>query len=414
MMREYFFANLRANRIKYILMVASLAVYFSLAVMAATLHRAIPEIARLPLKAIGVQTVVQKSGEIPEQMLGAVFPHSNGPIAGEQFARLGNLPFVEAADMGLYFWYFDDRFFKAALGVEPEQGLLTDILRANLAQGVFRLGGGAVVVTAPFAEKHQLAVGAEVEMGERRYAVAGILQPNVSGNIIPADIYMARAEALEVIRNSRQMRELYRLGEEDFGNVVLLKSDPGWQGDREKLIKELDGKLIVFSEKSFTGEITEQLGLVSAAGRLLFGVLGAVLVLAFGLLTVFNLKTRQQEIAILRMLGWRLRDLKNQFLGENLLLLGLSLVAGYGLALAGIMLLARQRIAMELPWDISARPHFLPEENGIERMVEAPLPLSFDWRIFLGASLLFLLVFLGVSLVSFRRLKTINPHEFAG
>lgn len=103
---------------------------------------------------------------------------------------------------------------------------------------------------------------------------------------------------------------MYRLDAEDFGNVVLLRGNPDWQGDKEKLIKDIDKKLLVFSEKTFTREISEQLGIVSAAGRLLFLVIGVILALAFGLLTLYNLKSREGEIAILRMLGWRIVDLK--------------------------------------------------------------------------------------------------------
>ena len=78
------------------------------------------------------------------------------------------------------------------------------------------------------------------------------------------------------------------------------------------------------------------------------------------------------------MIGWRIVDLKKQFISENLIILGVSILAGGLLSLAGLFLLGRQTISMELPWDISARPHFLPEENSIERVISAHLPVHFD------------------------------------
>ncbi len=414
MMKAYSLAFFRANRIKTLALGLSLALYFALVVIAATLHRSIPEIAQLPLKQIGVQTIVQKSGEIPSQMVGAIFPHSNGPISTEQFRQLAGLPFVEEAEMGLFFWYFDAAFFKAALGVDQRYKILSSILEKNIAQGTLHLGQKQIVITAAFSTKHGLAIGDSVALGDRTYSISGILRPNISGNIIPADIYMDQNDALEVVRDSVEMQKIYPLNDGDFGNVVLLKGNPGWHGDKEKLVKEVDAKLLVFSEKTFTREISKQLGIISTAGRLLFLILGAILAIAFGLLTLYNLKSREGEIAILRMLGWRIRDLKQQFIGENLILLCISILFGSTLALAGLFLLGRQTVSMALPWDISARPHFLPEENNIDRMVSAPLPVHADGFIFLATIIAFLLLFLAVSLLCFQRIKKIKPSEFSG
>jgi ABC-type antimicrobial peptide transport system permease subunit len=412
MMTEYFLSFIRANKIKSAVLCLSLAVYYALLTIALTMHQSIPEIARLPLQNIGVQTIVQKTGEIPARMVGAIFPHSNAPITTGQFERLQKLPFVEGADIGLYFWYFDNLFFKAALGLDPEKGILVEVLRKNIATGSLDLGQKRIVVTASFSSKHNLTVGETVALGDKNFIITGILRPNISGNIIPADIYMTREDALKVVRGSIEMQKVYRFGDSDFGNVVLLRGNPDWQGDKEKIILSVDKKFLVFSEKTFTREITGQLGIISAAGRMLFLILGAILVIAFALLTAFNLKSREGEIAILRIIGWRITDLRKQFISENLLTLGIAIIAGGVLSFAGLFLLARQTISMELPWDISARPHFLPEENAIERVISAHLPVHFEPRIYLASAIGFLLLFIAVSLFSFRRIKRIKPFEF--
>jgi ABC-type lipoprotein release transport system permease subunit len=413
MMINYFLAFFRANKIKTVVLCLSVALYFALVIVAATLHRAIPDIARLPLQQIGVQTIVQRTGEIPARMVGAVFPHSNAPVSKKQFSRLAGLPFVEEADLGLYFWYFDGAFFKAVLGVDQENTILSAILEENIDQGALQLEQQKIVTTAAFSEQHGLAIGDTVALDNRAYVVSGILRPNISGNIIPADFYMGLADALEVVRDSAEMRNIYELDDGDFGNVVLLRGNPDWQGDKETLIKQVDDKLLVFSEKTFTREISRQLGIISAAGRLLFMVLGGILAVAFGLLTLYNIKSREREIAILRMLGWRILDLKKQFIGENSVLLGVAILLGNAIASAGLLLLGLQTVRMEIPWDISARPHFLPAENSIERIVTAPLPVHFDISVFLAAAISFLLLFLAVSLLCFRRINKIKPSAFA-
>jgi ABC-type lipoprotein release transport system permease subunit len=412
MMTEYFLSFIRANKVKSVILCLSLAVYFALLTITLTIHRSIPEIARLPLQNIGVQTIVQKTGEIPGQMVGAIFPHSNAPITNEQFEQMKGLPFVEEADMGLYFWYFDDLFFKAVLGLDPQKGILAGVLGKNISTGSLDLGRDRIVITASFSSKHNLTVGGTVALGEKNLIITGILRPNISGNIIPADIYMAQVDAMKMVRGSVEMQKVYQFSNTDFGNVVLLRGNPDWQGDKEGIIMAVDKKLLVFSEKTFTREITDQLGIISAAGRVLFLILGAVLVISFGLLTAYNLKSREEEIAILRIIGWRITDLKKQFISENLITLGVSILAGGLLSLSGLFLLAQQTISMELPWDISARPHFLPEENAIERVISAHLPIHFDPMIYLAAASGFLLLFLAVSLLSFRRIKRIKPFEY--
>ncbi len=410
-MWAYSKAFFKDHKIKTTALCLSLAVYFALVVTAATLHQSIPEIARLPLKQIGVQTIVQKTGEIPGQMVDAIFPHSNAPISSQQFGQLGILPFVEQADMGLYFWYFDALYFKAVLGVSPQSTLLKTVLEANIANGDYALGEHRVVVTQIFSDKVGLGLGDSFNLGARSYTISGVLRGNISGNIIPADIYMAMSDALAVVQDSAEMKKTYQFDEAPFGNVVLLKSDPAWQGDKNEAIKALDKRLLIFSEKTFTKEITRQLGFISQTGRILFLVLGAILALAFGLLTLFNLKSRETEISILRMIGWKISDLKRQFIGENLLVLAASVLLGSILSLVGLVILGQQKITMELPWDISARPHFLAEENAIDRAVTAPLPIHFDATILVMTVVGFLLLSLLVSLLVFRRIKRIKPVE---
>jgi len=411
MMTAYALAFFKDHKIKTFALCLSLAIYFSLLVSAATLHQSIPEIARLPPQQIGVQTIVQKTGKIPEQMVDAIFPHSNAPISQQQFTQLANLPFVEEADMGLYFWFFDDTLFKAALGVDTDSAILNAVLKNNINSGAFILGGHNILLTRAFSEKSGLKFGETLKLGARQYTISGVLRGNISGNIIPADIYMSLGDALEVARDSTEMQNIYALNSAPFGNVVLLKTDPSWAGDKAAAIQSLDKKLLIFSEKTFTEEITGQLGFISKTGRILFIVLGIIMALAFGLLTLFNLKSRESEISILRMIGWRIADLKKQFIGENLVLLLASIALGSVFSIVGLWALSQQKITMELPWDISARPHFLPKENAIERAITAQLPVHFDASILALTAVGFLLLSLLVSALVFRRIKRIKPIE---
>jgi ABC-type antimicrobial peptide transport system permease subunit len=283
-----------------------------------------------------------------------------------------------------------------------------------MLQGVFDISGTGVLVTADFAKKNSLSSGAKVDILGKDHIVRGILKPNMSGNIIPADVYMNSQEAVTSAKKSVEMQKLYALGEERFSNVVLLRTNPAWTGDKEKAIKDINKDLLVFSERTFTKEIQDQLKLISASGRIMFLVLGMALLIAFCLLIMFNLKTREKEISVLRMLGWKISDLKRQFIGETLVLLAISLVAGNLLAMAGLGFLRTQTISMELPWDISAKPHFLPQENSIERIITAQIPIHIDWLTLVLLSATFLGIFMAINYALFYRLRNIKPQEIQG
>jgi ABC-type lipoprotein release transport system permease subunit len=411
MIKSYFYSFLKHNKIKVSIFILSLSLYFGLLAISVTLTKSIPDIAAIPLKSIGIQTIVQKTGKIPDKMVGVIYPHSNGPITDTDLKKITSLRFVEGYDRGLYMWVFDASSFKAVFGVDAKYGIVSDILKKNINQGSFGITAKTVLVTDDYARKNKLVLGNSISITGVRYTVQGILKPNVSGNIIPADIYMDLNESMKLGRKSTEMQKLYKLGAEDFNNVILLRTNPAWEGDKDKAIKAIDKDLIIFSEKTFSGEIKDQLKIISSSGSAMFIVMGVILLFAFCLLIIFNLKTREKEIAILRMIGWKLSDLKRQFIGETFALLIVSLFLGNIFALVGLGIVSTQKISMELPWDISAKPHFLPQENNIERIVTASIPIHIDVTLFLLMNIAFIGFFLVINYVLFYRLKNIKLRD---
>jgi ABC-type antimicrobial peptide transport system permease subunit len=112
------------------------------------------------------------------------------------------------------------------------------------------------------------------------------------------------------------------------------------------------------------------------------------------------------------MLGWRFSSLRNQFVGEGGLLALVSLMVGNLIYLCSFFYLSGVQVTMELPWDVSAKPHFLPAENNIERVITAPLPMNFDILPHLGVNLLMLGGCVMLTFFVLFRLRHIKPSEF--
>ena len=144
----------------------------------------------------------------------------------------------------------------------------------------------------------------------------------------------------------------------------------------------------------------------------MFAVLGILVVVIFSLITWFNFKTREKEISVLRTIGWSLKDLGKQFLSEAAVVGGVAVLAGNILAFLSLKLLSTQTITLEIPWEVSAKPHFLPKENAIDRTITAHLPLNFNPWVALGFPFGFFMLFLIINYLALWRLKQLKPHQF--
>lgn len=411
MISNYFISFCQANKVKIATLVLSVGLYFVIAVSFMALKGSLPEVVSLPFKKIGVQTIVQKSGKIPERMVGAIFPHSNGPIYPDEVEKLNELAFTQNLDVGLYFWYFSDAY-KNVLGVDENGSVFSGLLKQNLEQGIFSLSSQRILITNDFAARNHLSLDDKIYIDKEGFTISGILRSNLGGNIIPADVYMSLADSQNIIAKSLEMQKAYKFTDKNFVNLVALNTNPDWQGNKEMGIKNIDKDLIVYSEKTFSQEVSDQLKIISSFGSFVFISLGLLMFIIFGLMIVYNFKTREGEIAILRMIGWGIKDLKRQFLMEGVALIAVALLIGNGLGMISLVILREQQVVMELPWDISARPHFMPQENAINRKITANLPIHYDPLLFVFVSLGFFLLFLGIYYLSFQRIKHIKPSDY--
>lgn len=412
MILNYFLSSIRKNLGKTILIVLSVSVYFAFMALAITTSRSLEEIAMLPFKAIGVDAIIQKTGKIPSKMTGAIYPHSNGPIYPEEIGAFKKLDFIEKIDTGLYLWDFDSSYFKDVFGIQPDGVIFSNVLKNGLEEGRYILDRNSVVVTKDFAQKNSLSLNSVIKVEQYAFTIVGIARSNLTGNIIPANIYMDLDTALQIAHQSDEMEQLFHNKDKSFVNVVLLKIKPHWKGDVQKIIKGIDKDYLVFSEKTFSSKVAEQIKLISSFGQIALLILGIFLLAAYSFMLIYSFKTREKEIAILRMIGWKMRDLKRQFLSENIILIILALFLGNIIAYMGIYIVSHQRVSMEIPWEISGKPHFLPQENDINRVVTSNIPINYDWRLFFVCSLIFILVLIAINYLVFRRIKNIKPFQY--
>lgn len=377
----------------------------------------IKELANKPLNSLETGIILQRENvnKVPQTVktTGNILPFNLGSFSRQSVLdKLQNIDDIQEVSTALFFWYFDNSFFKSALGIDGNGHVFPGLLEQNLEKGDFILDTRNILITHNFAEAHTLGIDDSIVFGKYRFVISGILRPSPSGNIIHTDIYMDIESAREIVINSVETRSLYNIESKNISNVVTLRTDPRWKGDKDREVKALDRDYLVFSEKTFSHDIENQIALISSFGKFICVIPGIIILILFGLLVFFNFKTREREVAVLRIIGWPMNRLKGQFIAENLILLCIGLVLGNLFEAACLFFIGMQSVSMELPWDISANPHFLPQENAINRTITTLIPVHFDWSIFLVLTFAFLFIFGTVIFLLFSGIKNIKPLKY--
>jgi putative ABC transport system permease protein len=69
---------------------------------------------------------------------------------------------------------------------------------------------------------------------------------------------------------------------------------------------------------------------------------------------------RRREVAVMRAIGWRRREVMRQLWGETLVLAVIGGIVGLALAMLATALMSRALVTVPVPWELSPSPHFLP------------------------------------------------------
>ena len=84
-------------------------------------------------------------------------------------------------------------------------------------------------------------------------------------------------------------------------------------------------------------------------------------------------------MAVLQAIGWPWRHIRRQVLIENGLLAIAGIALGILAALAITGMLGHISVTLDLPWDLSSTPHFIPEAT-LNRTQTITVPIGIPWQ----------------------------------
>ena len=104
---HYVVKELYYQRRRTIISVAGLSIGIALFIILNALSLAYREAARAPLKEIGADNTVQRAGNVPEELTGAVFPCSAITISREEVSKIEKIPGITGIGQAVLVWVFD-------------------------------------------------------------------------------------------------------------------------------------------------------------------------------------------------------------------------------------------------------------------------------------------------------------------
>lgn len=358
---SYLFAELSRRPARALMAALSLALGVALFISLQAYADGYRQAARAPLADVGADLAAQRQGAVPEKFEGMVFPHSVAPIHRDEIDRIRGLPGVQAVAEVMFFWSFEPGGFVAGLGLDPADTFGPGRLQASLTAGRFLEAGehGVAVADSTYAQQAGLTLGSVVTLGGQSFAIVGLADTTRAGQLASANLYIPLAEARALANAAPQVRSVHEIRADD-ANLLFIKADQTRAEEVASAVKQVLGnKASVTSARSFAAELGALFTLIDR-----FGMLVGLVTFLFAAAMLIRLVAagiweRRREVALMRALGWRRRDVVAQLWAEALTLALAGGVMGLVLAALAIWLMSRATVTVPVPWELSPSPHFL-------------------------------------------------------
>lgn len=320
------------------------------------------EAARAPLTQIGADLAAQRQGNVPDKFEGIVFPHSVAPIHRNEIDQIRKVTGVQSIAEVLFFWDFAPGGFSAGLGVDPADTFGPGRLRASVVSGRFLAVGDRAVAVADttYAQQAKVSLGTIVQIGGKSFTIIGLADTTRAGQLANANLYIPLVDAHELAVAAPQVRSVFDIRPDD-ANLLFIKVDQVDIDQAAKAIQSILGeKSTVTTGQSFAAELGALFGIIDR-----FGIAVGLVAFLFAAATLLRLMAasiweRRGEVALMRALGWRRREVVAQMWAEVVLISAGGALFGLGLSALASWLMSQATVTVPVPWELSPSPHFLP------------------------------------------------------
>jgi lipoprotein-releasing system permease protein len=391
--------------------VIGLSIGIALLIILNALSMAYRSAARVPLQEIGADLTVQRSGNVPRDLTGAVFPCSAVTIRDQDVKRIEALPGVRGVGKAVILWVFDPKRAWIVLGIEEKDPVGPSILRSSVIEGRFlKEGKPEALVEVSYARQYGIKVGDTISVAKRYYPVVGLVDASRISKIAVANVYVSLSQAQSLAASSAQVQAVSPFKPDDV-NLVFIKAD-------EEKIPELSSALRTMMGKDATIGTPESFlkllgSLFAISDR--FTLAASMIAILIAVLIAFktmagNITERAREIGVLKAVGWINRNVVTQILAESVVECFIAGILGLVIAIVAAYGLSFMKVHIPIPWEMSPRPHFLPG-GGDQLFNTLRLPVHVPWTLASFAVLLSVAVGGITGALLGRNISRIKPSE---
>jgi putative ABC transport system permease protein len=344
--------------------------------------------AQIPLKEIGADITVQRAGDVPQELSGAVFPCSAVTLKKGEIEKIGSLPGIKGMGRALLLWVFDPDRAWIVLGIERDNSIGPAVLKYAIAEGRFlEAQKSEALVEVAYARQFGIKVGDSLSISGKEFPVVGLVDASRATKIAVANVYLPLKDAETLAVASQQLQSVSPYAAGDV-NLVFIKADQDQIAGLSPAMKKILGeKAAVATPDSFL----KLLGSLFALSDK-FTLAASLIAIFVAILIAFktmagNIAERAKEIGVLKALGWTNRNVVFQLIGESVAQCLIAGILGLCLAIVVSFGLSFMNVSIPIPWEMSPTPHFLPG-GGDQIFKTLRLPVTVPWSLAVFAVLL--------------------------
>jgi putative ABC transport system permease protein len=408
---RYVAKELYYQRRRTLMSILGLSIGIALLIILNALSSAYRQAAHVPLKEIGADITVQRSGDVPKDLAGAVFPCSAVTIRKEEVDKIQKLPGVRGIGTGVLLWVFDPNRAWIVLGIEKDNSIGPSLLRSSVTEGRFLEDGKPeALVEQAYARQFGIKLNDIISVADHKFPVVGFVDASRAAKIAVANLYLPLKETEGLAASSTQLQTVSPYAPGDV-NLLFIKADQEKiTGLASEMKRILGAKATVATPDSFL-KLLGSLFALSDKFTLAASLIAIIVAVLIAFKTMAgNIAERAREIGVLKAVGWTNRNVVSQLMSESVIQCFLAGILGLVIALVASFGLSFMKVNIPIPWEMSPTPHFLPG-GGDQIFKTLQLPVHIPWTLAFFAILLSVVIGGLTGGLLGRNISKIKPSE---